>query len=121
MPVSRRNSTGSRSPAYASLTLPTTKVASSPAAANRFMTADPRGHGNAARTRALWSYPGRCLAVRAPRTGRRRMQMTDVGRAGAPLLVGLAGAGPWAEKAYAPMLQAGPETRLACVWARRAE
>ena len=38
-----------------------------------------------------------------------------------PLLVGLAGAGPWAEKAYAPMLAAGPETRLACVWARRPE
>jgi len=35
-----------------------------------------------------------------------------------PLRVGLAGAGPWAEKAYAPMLAAGPETRLACVWAR---
>ncbi len=38
-----------------------------------------------------------------------------------PLSVGLAGAGPWAEKAYAPMLAAGPETRLAGVWARRPE
>ncbi len=35
------------------------------------------------------------------------------------LRVGLVGAGPWAEKAYAPMLAAGPETRLACVWSRR--
>lgn len=39
----------------------------------------------------------------------------------APLSIGLAGAGPWAEKAYAPMLAAGPETLLAGVWARRAE
>jgi predicted dehydrogenase len=39
----------------------------------------------------------------------------------APIAVGLVGAGPWAEKAYAPMLAAGPETRLACVWARRPE
>lgn len=31
------------------------------------------------------------------------------------------GAGPWAEKAYGPMLAAGPETRLAAVWARRPE
>jgi predicted dehydrogenase len=38
-----------------------------------------------------------------------------------PLAVGIAGAGPWAEKAYAPMLAAGPETRLAGVWARRPE
>jgi predicted dehydrogenase len=38
-----------------------------------------------------------------------------------PLSVGLAGAGPWAAKAYAPMLAAGPETRLAGVWARRPE
>lgn len=35
--------------------------------------------------------------------------------------VGLVGAGPWAARAYAPMLAAGPETRLECVWARRAE
>ncbi len=34
----------------------------------------------------------------------------------APIAVGLAGAGPWAAKAYAPMLAAGPETRLAGVW-----
>jgi predicted dehydrogenase len=38
-----------------------------------------------------------------------------------PIRVGLVGAGPWAEKAYAPMLAVGPETRLACVWARRPE
>jgi predicted dehydrogenase len=38
-----------------------------------------------------------------------------------PIRVGLVGAGPWAEKAYAPMLAAGPETALACVWARRPE
>jgi len=39
----------------------------------------------------------------------------------APITVGLVGAGPWAAKAYAPMLAAGPETRLECVWARRPE
>lgn len=38
-----------------------------------------------------------------------------------PLRVGLAGAGPWGQKAYAPFLAAGPETRLAGVWARRFE
>lgn len=38
-----------------------------------------------------------------------------------PLRVGLAGAGPWAHKACAPMLAAGPETSLAGVWARRSE
>jgi predicted dehydrogenase len=38
-----------------------------------------------------------------------------------PLAVGLVGAGPWARKAYAPMLAAGPETCLAAVWARRPE
>lgn len=38
-----------------------------------------------------------------------------------PIAVGLVGAGPWAEKAYAPMLAEGPETRLAAVWARRPE
>jgi predicted dehydrogenase len=37
------------------------------------------------------------------------------------LAVALAGAGPWASKAYAPMLAAGPETHLAAVWARRAD
>jgi predicted dehydrogenase len=37
------------------------------------------------------------------------------------LTAGLVGAGPWAEKVYAPMLSAGPETRLGCVWARRPE
>ncbi len=38
-----------------------------------------------------------------------------------PLAVGLVGAGPWADRAYAPMLAAGPETRLAAVWSRRPE
>lgn len=38
-----------------------------------------------------------------------------------PIAVGLVGAGPWAGKAYAPMLAAGPETRLAAVWTRRPE
>jgi predicted dehydrogenase len=38
-----------------------------------------------------------------------------------PLSVGLVGAGPWAWKAYGPMLAAGPETRLAAIWARRPE
>ncbi|MGW0064040.1 Gfo/Idh/MocA family protein [Streptosporangium sandarakinum] len=33
--------------------------------------------------------------------------------------VGLVGAGPWAEKVHAPMLSAGPHTRLTGVWARR--
>lgn len=35
--------------------------------------------------------------------------------------VGLVGAGPWADMMHAPMLAAGPETRLAGVWARRPE
>ncbi len=35
--------------------------------------------------------------------------------------VGLVGAGPWARQMHAPMLATGPETRLAGVWARRAE
>jgi len=39
----------------------------------------------------------------------------------AAIRVGLVGAGPWAERAYAPMLAAGPETMLAGVWARRPE
>jgi len=38
-----------------------------------------------------------------------------------PIAVALAGAGPWAAKALAPMLAAGPETRLAVVWSRRPE
>jgi len=41
--------------------------------------------------------------------------------AGRPIAVGLVGTGPWAAKAYAPMLAAGPETRLAAVWSRRAD
>ncbi len=36
-----------------------------------------------------------------------------------PVAVGLVGAGPWASMLHAPMLAAGPETRLAGVWARR--
>jgi len=38
-----------------------------------------------------------------------------------PVEVGLVGAGPWAAKMHGPMLAAGPETRLAAVWARRPE
>ncbi|MFL6075100.1 MAG: Gfo/Idh/MocA family protein [Mycobacteriales bacterium] len=38
-----------------------------------------------------------------------------------PVAVGLVGAGPWAEIMHAPVLAAGPETRLAGVWARRYE
>jgi predicted dehydrogenase len=37
------------------------------------------------------------------------------------ITVGLVGAGPWAATVHAPMLAAGPETRLAAVWARRPE
>lgn len=37
-----------------------------------------------------------------------------------PIDVGLVGAGPWARLVHGPMLAAGPETRLAGVWARRA-
>ncbi|HET6212856.1 MAG TPA: Gfo/Idh/MocA family oxidoreductase, partial [Micromonosporaceae bacterium] len=36
-----------------------------------------------------------------------------------PVAVGLAGAGPWARMTHAPMLAAGPDTRLTAVWARR--
>ncbi|TMR07465.1 Gfo/Idh/MocA family oxidoreductase [Actinomadura soli] len=35
--------------------------------------------------------------------------------------VGLVGAGPWARMVHAPVLAAGPSTRLAGVWARRPE
>lgn len=38
-----------------------------------------------------------------------------------PVDVGLVGAGPWARAMHARMLAAGPETRLAAVWARRPE
>jgi predicted dehydrogenase len=38
-----------------------------------------------------------------------------------PVSVGLVGAGPWATMVHAPMLAAGPDTRLAGVWARRPE
>ncbi|KPI13465.1 oxidoreductase domain protein [Actinobacteria bacterium OK074] len=40
---------------------------------------------------------------------------------GAPVAVGLVGAGPWARAVHARVLAAGPETRLAAVWARRPE
>ncbi len=36
-----------------------------------------------------------------------------------PVAMGLVGAGPWATRFHAPLLAAGPETRLAAVWARR--
>lgn len=38
-----------------------------------------------------------------------------------PVDVGLVGAGPWASAMHGPMLAAGPQTRLAAVWARRPE
>ena len=38
-----------------------------------------------------------------------------------PIAVGLVGAGPWATMVHAPMLAAGPETRLATIWSRRPE
>ncbi|MBD0421924.1 Gfo/Idh/MocA family oxidoreductase [Streptomyces sp. TRM S81-3] len=38
-----------------------------------------------------------------------------------PVEVGLVGAGPWARAMHARVLAAGPETRLAAVWARRPE
>ncbi len=38
----------------------------------------------------------------------------------APLVVGLAGAGPWARTVHAPTIAAGPETQLAGVWSRTA-
>ncbi|MEU6404254.1 Gfo/Idh/MocA family oxidoreductase [Streptomyces sp. NPDC046985] len=38
-----------------------------------------------------------------------------------PVEVGLVGAGPWARAMHARILAAGPETRLAAVWARRTE
>jgi len=39
----------------------------------------------------------------------------------AAIPVGLVGAGPWAKMVHAPTIAAGPETRLAGVWARRPE
>ncbi|CAN5791145.1 Gfo/Idh/MocA family oxidoreductase [soil metagenome] len=44
-----------------------------------------------------------------------------VGRVSDAIEVGLVGAGPWAAMVHAPVLAAGPETRLAAVWARRPE
>ncbi|WP_204056408.1 Gfo/Idh/MocA family protein [Microbispora corallina] len=38
-----------------------------------------------------------------------------------PVAVGLVGAGPWGSGFHAPMLAAGPQTRLAGVWSRRPE
>ncbi|MGW7426207.1 Gfo/Idh/MocA family protein [Streptomyces sp. NPDC054813] len=40
---------------------------------------------------------------------------------GPPVEVGLVGAGPWSRAMHARTLAAGPETRLAAVWARRTE
>lgn len=40
---------------------------------------------------------------------------------GAPVRVGVVGAGPWASLVHAPTFAAGPETTLAGVWARRPE
>ncbi|MDI6098805.1 Gfo/Idh/MocA family oxidoreductase [Actinoplanes sp. NEAU-A12] len=40
---------------------------------------------------------------------------------GTPVEVGLVGAGPWAATMHGPVLAAGPQTRLAAVWARRGE
>ena len=37
---------------------------------------------------------------------------------GAPLRVGLLGAGPWAANVIGPVLAAGPETTLVGVWSR---
>ncbi len=45
--------------------------------------------------------------------------MTTVDRAGGPLRVGLAGAGPWAGLFHAPMFAAHPGTELTAVWGRR--
>ncbi|MFF2999801.1 Gfo/Idh/MocA family protein [Streptomyces sp. NPDC057950] len=47
--------------------------------------------------------------------------MTSSPWADRPVEVGLVGAGPWARAMHARMLAAGPETRLAAVWARRSE
>ncbi|MFD1312107.1 gfo/Idh/MocA family oxidoreductase, partial [Streptomyces kaempferi] len=49
------------------------------------------------------------------------MIVTSAPWADRPVEVGLVGAGPWARAMHARMLAAGPETRLAAVWARRAE
>ena len=38
-----------------------------------------------------------------------------------PVEVGLVGAGPWAAQMHGPVLAAGPQTRLAAVWARRTD
>ncbi len=38
-----------------------------------------------------------------------------------PIAVGVVGAGPWAAMVHAPVFAAGPETRLAGIWARRPE
>lgn len=46
-------------------------------------------------------------------------ETTRTAAASKPVEVGLIGAGPWARDMHAPMLAAGPETRLVAVWARR--
>src|SRR5262245_52756556 len=40
---------------------------------------------------------------------------------GAPLEIGLIGAGPWARMVTGPLLAAGPQTRVTGVWSRNAE
>ncbi|GAA2612489.1 Gfo/Idh/MocA family oxidoreductase [Actinomadura fulvescens] len=47
--------------------------------------------------------------------------MGGPGPVGDPVSVGLVGAGPWAGLVHAPGLAAGPDTRLAGIWARRPE
>ncbi len=51
-------------------------------------------------------------------TGPRR---TENGSFVDELAVGLVGAGPWASMVHAPVLAAGPTTRLCGIWARRPE
>jgi predicted dehydrogenase len=50
-----------------------------------------------------------------------RSPTAGAGDAGQPVAVGLVGAGPWAARMHGPVLAAGPQTRLAAVWARRPE
>src|SRR6266852_2871539 len=53
--------------------------------------------------------------------------MSVMGRKGSvaavtePLAIGLIGAGPWARMMTAPVLAAGPQTRVSGVWSRTAE
>src|ERR1043165_6353942 len=53
--------------------------------------------------------------------------MSVMGRKGSvaavtePLAIGLIGAGPWARMMTAPVLAAGPQTRVSGIWSRTAE